>query len=345
MNRYRLGLIVGVLAVLLSAGAASAEKKPGKLIVPQMIKAGQKGFVPPKIWLYDEVGQPVASDKSQGAWDVGEYISLPEGWYQVELGNVRNKRNRAKLYVKSKRTTVVPTGIIAVVVEPMDQQPKDVCNRWSGQLYVSLALDPKPGPIVATNRDAAPHRVGLVQVVAGYYRIQWNRFFVAADVKPGHLFTLPTGLVGPMPQKKYTLHAKKGHAADNPGLRLCAHRPTRILARSYWGTYNKQITQFPFKQRVWEQIAIELPEGADKAYRKNKPVKAVRGPILKGGKSEPQLLWEMDPPDEPEPIKVPGEPAPKEKRGGTKEDDAGKTNPRTRGLPTPPTELTPTPSP
>ncbi len=300
MSSIRTALIVS----LLFAATADADK-PGRLVVPKLVQDGQPGFVAPKVWIYDEVGTLLPSDKSQGAYDVGEYVSLPEGWYLVELANVQHKDNRAKIFVKSKRTTVVPTGLVAIAVEPHDQQPRDVCNRWTGHLFVSLPVDPKPGPVIGTNREARGERLGIVQLIAGYYRIQWNRFYVAADVKANHLFTVPTGLVGPMPTKGYTLHAKKGHAPDNPGLRLCESRPTRVIARSYHGTYNKQITQFPFKQRVWEQLTIELPDGTDKAYRKERPVRKIRGPIYKGKGSEPVLMWEVEPPPEPD-VPLPG---------------------------------------
>ncbi len=308
MSRFGKTTILAVSAcVALSLAAEAGANKPGVLIVPTLLTkremAGQPGFVPPKVWIYDEVGQLLRSSKSLGAYDVGERISLPEGWYMVEVANIRHRRNRAKMFVKSRRVTIVPTGLIAINVEPASQQPRDVCKRWSGRLFVSLPLAPNPGPVVATNRDADPGPVGVVQVLAGYYHIQWNQFFIGMDVKPNMALNLPTGHVGPMPQKKYTFHARKGHAADNPGLRLCLKRTTRVLARTYWGTYNKQISAYPFKERVWEQVTVDLPESKGGPYQKMRRQK-IRGAIFTGPGSEPTLLWEQEEqklPDAPPP--------------------------------------------
>lgn len=309
LRAYRVPFMF-LCCLLIGSVAYAKPKKPGKLIVPSLLgqrdTASQPGFVPPLLWLYDEVGTALPSTKGRGAYDVGEYIELAEGWYLVELGNVHTERNRVKVFVKSKKVTVVPTGLVVVSAEAYADQPRDTCSRWNGQLFVHLPLDPGPGPVVATNRTKKPHRVGIVQVIAGYYRIQWNRFSIKADVKSGMAFELPTGMLGPMPQKGYQLHAKKGHAKDNPGLRLCAKRPTRVLARSFWGTYNRPISQYPFKQREWEQITVALPESKKGPYRKMKQ-QAIKGSVYRGPGSEPTYVWdqpELAPPPQPEPEKT-----------------------------------------
>lgn len=340
-----LALLTGVAAVPTAAQAGGT----GELIVPSLLgardRAAHPGFVPPLVWVYDEVGKLLPSRKAQGAYDVGEKIELPEGWYKVELGNVHAERNRVKLFVKSGRVTVVPTGLIVVNVEPPEQQPRDVCNRWTSALTVRLPIDPAPGPVIATNRGAANHSTGIVQVVAGYYRILWNGFTVAADVKPSQALNLPTGLVGPMPASDYMLHAAKGSRAGNPGVRLCRNRGTRVLSRTYWGTYNQQITAFPFKQRMWEQITVEPPESREGPYQRVR-VQSIRGRVYRGPGSEPVAEWENEPPADEAPT-PPEEDSGTEQQGEAPSTDGpdpatGGTDPVNDGTQN---QLIPTPSP
>ncbi|HIN85362.1 MAG TPA: hypothetical protein EYN06_02695 [Myxococcales bacterium] len=293
MNRAFTVLLAILITIPAASWAQESAPKPGYILVPSLLgsraQKQQPGFAPPLVWVYDEVGQPLQSRKSQGAHDVGEKIELPEGWYQVEVANEQSKLNRLKVFVKSGMITEIPTGLIVVAVEPKNQQPRDICNAWNGQIYVTLPVDPKPGPLIGTNRDAKTTNVGIVQVAAGYYRVQWNRFYIAVDIEANKKYHIPTGLVGPMPGNNYTLHLKKGLAASNPGLRLCKNRSTRVLTRTYWGSYNQQISEYPFKKRVWEQITVE--KAKRKASRKIK-AKHVRGRRYKGPGSEPLALWE-----------------------------------------------------
>ena len=326
-----------VLIATLLAGPAFAQKtKPGYLVVPALLDARDEkrhpGYVAPKVWVYDDVGTPLPNKDVQGAYAVGQKIPLDEGWYLIEVGNVQAKGNRAKLFVKAGKVTVVPSGLIVVNAEPHSAQPADVCNRWTGKLFISLPLDPKPGPLVATNQSAGHHSTGIVQVVAGYYRIQWNRFWIAAEVKANHALRVPTGLLGPMPYTDYRVHLAKGLKRDNPGLRLCRNRSTRLLARTYWGTYDRQISEYPFKQREWERITVERPKDKRGPYQKLGTPR-IPGPIYKGPGSVPILMWEAEP---PEPEKPEGKP-------DARPDPPSKNDDATGG--SAPPELMPTPTP
>lgn len=301
-DHLKRALFILIAASLVLGPTGAAWAKPGNILVAALLDRDalrqHPGFKPPSIWVYDEVGTAIPSQKSQGAFEVGEKIQVEPGWYQVEVGNVHAERNRVKILVKSGKTTVVPTGLIVVNVEPSSAQPRDRCNRWTGELYVTLPTDPKPGPTIATNQGVGHHAVGIVQVVAGYYRIQWNRFWIAADVKENMAYRVQTGLIGPMPQSDYALHLKKGIEKNNPGLRLCQKRPTRVMARTYWGTWNRQISAYPFKQREWQQITVEKPIDKRGPYQKlGKP--KIPGPIFRGAGSKPVHLWEL--PEAPAP--------------------------------------------
>ena len=314
-------LLLVTLTAATGVAQTEAAGKPGWLLLPSLFsareRAAQPGFVPPLVWVYDEVGQPRPSKKSQGAYEVGERIELPEGWYQVEVGNLQAKENRLKVAVKSGKVTRIPTGLIAVTVEPAGSQPKDTCTTWGSEIFVSLPTNPRPGPLIATNRDRGSEPVGIVQVAAGYYRIEWHRFHVAAEVKPNMALHLETGLIGPMPADEYTIHLKKGLSADNPGLVLCRTRQTRVLARTYWGTYNEPISEYPFKRRVWEQVTVALK--SKKSPYQKLAVPAVKGPFLDGPGSEPVKLWEDAPPEPPPAPPTPDAPdAPEEPPGPEK---------------------------
>jgi|GEM_PF-3846662 len=291
--------LIGIFLIVSQPSFAKETSGEGFVLVPTLLSsANQKqypGFSPPSIWIYDDKGTALPSGARLGAYNVGQKIPLPQGWYLVEVGTVQTPENRLRLYVSAGETTVVPTGLVVVSVEHSRQQPRDICNPWTGKLFVSLPLDPKPGPTVSTNREAGNFPVGVLQVPAGYYRIQWNRFYIATDIKPYMAFNLETGLIGPMPQQDYQVLRKKGHSARNPGLRLCRNRPTRVLARSYWGTYNRQISTYPFKQRIWEQMTVEAVQSKRGPYQKLKKPR-IRGAIYKGPGSKPVALWEEEDP-------------------------------------------------
>jgi len=292
------GLILLFTTIVFSTPAfATGPSETGSLLVPHLLNARNRGrypgFVPPNIWVYDKAGKAMPSSGSMGAYAVGQSVPLPEGWYQVEVGTSQIPQNRLKVFVKAGNTTVIPTGLIVVSVESTREQPRDVCNAWSGKLFVSLPLDPAPGPTIATNRTAGKHPVGAVQVAAGYYRIFWNGTYIATDIKPYHAYNVETGLIGPMPQNDYAIHRKKGLKSSNPGLRLCRNRATRVLSRSYWGTYNRQISAYPFKQRIWEQVMVAQPESKKGPYQKLKKLK-IPGKIYTGPGSEPVAMWEEE---------------------------------------------------
>ena len=339
-------IITTLLALLLSAPALAQDSKDdGFLIVPEMVgprqSARHPGFVAPFVWVYDETGAPIRSKKERGAFDVGEMIQVAPGWYLLEVGNVSTKENRVKMFVAKKKVTVVPSGLVAVWTEDKDSQPRDVCARWTGKLFVSLPIQPKPGPTFGTNQAVGEHPVGIVQVVAGYYTIQWNGFYINADVKAGQVFHVPTGLLAPMPHKGYTLHKKKGLARGNPGVRTCAKRPTRVIARTYQGTYNRQITVYPYKQRVWEQLTVEIPEQKNRPYEKWPHGKKVTGRHYKGPHSAPIYVWELEkdelppmPTQVPQKLEADGAADKKRELPATEGDKTHKKR-RLRGLPEP----------
>ena len=64
-------------------------------------------------------------------------------------------------------------------------------------------------------------------------------------------------------------------------------------SRIVWGTYNRQISAYPFKQRIWEQMTVAHPESKKGPYQKLKKLK-VRGKIYTGPGSEPVALWEEE---------------------------------------------------
>ena len=261
--KFAIQLAAAITACCIWIVPAQAQEvsKPGHLIVPELIgqssARGIPGFTPSKVWVYENSGKPVSGKNIVASYPVGQKIPLPQGSYLVEVGTQQASENRIRVQVTSGLVTIVPTGLVVVQVEPPNAQTRDSCNRWTNVVSVSLQIGAKAGPQIATNRGNKGSGLGIVQVAAGYYRIRWNRFHVTAEVKANQSLLLPTALVGPMPDNPYTLHLKKGSGRNNVGLRLCRNRPTRVLARAYWGAYREQIPEYPYKKVVWEKISVE----------------------------------------------------------------------------------------
>ncbi len=317
--RQKLTVITYVLVGLFPALGAAIDRSAGKgfLVATDLVKGSTKGYVPSQLWVYDEIGQPIAGKGERGAFALGERIALSEGWYLVEVGNEPAEKNRQKLFVREGKLTVVPTGLVMVRVEPATAQPRDTCSPWNGQLFAYLPLDAAPGPLIASNGKAKDldEGQGVLQLAAGRYRFEWNRFTVVTEVRAGMTLHLETGLIGPMAQDDYLLHAKDGAAPDNPGLKLCKRRPTRVLVRGYQGSFSQPTSKYPYKKRAWVAVLVEAGNVAGKAKGagpwEKTPAPAIRGTLYRGSGSEPIPQWEQEPITVPPPTVPPStEPPP-----------------------------------
>jgi hypothetical protein len=291
--------IAAIIAVGLTV-AVPAEAKTGRLVLPTLLSGRDAkqvtGFVPSTLWIYSESGEALAGPGPDSGWATGKSANLEEGWYLIEVGNVRAKENRARIFVKSGKTTVVPSGVVLVNVEAAEQQPPDRCPVWDASMDVFLGTLPEPGIRVASNREApGQHRTGAVQVLAGFYRIGWNGFHKTIEVRSHHIYTLETGFAMPHAAHDYAIFDVKDRNAGGPTMRLCRTRRTRLLPRAYHGTFTRPTQQPPFKERVWDTLRVVPPESKKGPYQRIKG-KGIRGRVYAGAGSAPLLLWEIPKP-------------------------------------------------
>ena len=284
------------LMVGLSPSVAMAD---GVLFAPELmtkpLKKRYPAYISPRIWVYDDGGKLIG--KSEG-YPTAQKIRLPEGWYRIEVGNERQAENRARLFVLDGHVTTIPMGLALLETDSEEAQPTDLCRTWDAAFEIALPVGDGAGLPVGSNFRTDRHQNGAVQVLAGYYRVVWNGLWIAAEIKAGHAFRVPTSMAGPMTGPGYRLHVRKKATSNNPGLKMCERRPTRVLSRRYWVSILRRLSQPPFRERVWAPFDVDKPDGDLYARIKEKRPK---GKHYKGTGHAPFLLWEI--PEEPQSVK------------------------------------------
>ena len=263
----------------------------GAIFAPELmskkLRKRYPAYIPPRIWIYDDSGKPVGDVEG---YPIATPIPLKEGWYRVEVGNLRQEKNRARLYVLDGHTTHLPMGLVLLETDPVEEQPTDLCRTWDAAFEVALPIGEGPGLPVGSNFSAKRATNGAVTMLAGYYRIAWNSHWIAAEIKAGEAFQVPTSLAGPMSGPGYRLHVEKKATTNQPGLKMCERRPTRVLSRRYWVSILRRLSQPPFRELAWAPFKVDRPEG--KLYSSIR-MKKPRGKVNKEPGHAPLLMWEI----------------------------------------------------
>ena len=154
------GLLMAVLAVLPAASAFGQPKnepsvKGGWLYVYQFFSPEQMndipGFVPSKVWIYDEKGQMIDSKQGSGQFPTGILVPVPEGWYEVEIGHEHAHGNAWKYYVQTGKVTIIQTGFVKVTSMSPEMQKPDICNPWNATMKIFVKNGDKM-EFLATNK-------------------------------------------------------------------------------------------------------------------------------------------------------------------------------------------------
>jgi len=270
--------------VLASTSVLAAKQKApqeGWLYVDAFFDSAP-GFVPPRVWIYDEEGRLVNSTQGAGDFPIGLKIPVPPGRYQVEVGTQPSEYNRHWYTVKNRMMTIVKTGVILIQGVPRDQQPADICPKWSARLDVMVDYKGE-GQLVATNKTANPDAAGALQLHEGTYVLHSNGLSTSVEVKDGQFFLIPTGWHGGRNLRDHRLNTKEERGAGNMSAVMCAHNPTLVLAGTYWETFVEE--KGPMQRSEIRRQVTVIPAG-DHGYSRERSKPRPRGAVYRGPGSE-----------------------------------------------------------
>lgn len=279
---------LAVVAVVLSAPAAldalaaraGGDDAGGWLylarFVPDHQKEEFKGFAEPRLFVFDDTGAAIPSDSSGGGHRPGELVAVPEGWYQVEVGDFPSKLNRWRYFVKKGKVTQVRSGLVLLpTARPSDQPSDPLCEAWRAELRASVWDDAGAMTLVASNSETPAEDLGMLQLHEGSYIFSFNHLFAVHEVRAGRTLALPTATIGPLAHSPYRISMRADDSVETPSIVLCKDRPTQILTGRYVGSYYIDTMSPPFRKRVWEEQTVKLDSGPE--YKKAPKVPALRG--------------------------------------------------------------------
>lgn len=263
-------LTVLVTTLLPTAATAARAAEPdgavGWLYVRQFVPETQreefKGFKEGRLFVYDDAGAALPSDRPGGHYLPGQLVALPEGWYQVEVGEFPTPLNRWRYFVKAGQVTVVRTGLVMVPTPPPAEQPADLhCSSWRAEMQAFVWDEKGALKLVASNGDTPVEDFGMLQLHEGRYAFSFNRLLAVHEIQADRTLSLPTAHIGPLPHNPYRISMRADDAAETPSVTLCKDRPTQLLAGDYVGSHYIDTMQPPFRKRVWEEQSIAAPGG------------------------------------------------------------------------------------
>ena len=270
MTKYLASAALAAALALVPAGAAAAD---GWLYIHKYLSRQQAqasaGIASAPFWFYDSNGALIPSSRPDGRQEPGTLVKVPAGDYYVVAGNNNVGLTRVKYTVVGRKATVVQTGFVSVSTWRDDEQPKVDCSPWDAEMTAFVAAldtpdaDPKAPKWLPTLSNPAvefkTRDFGMLQLPVGRFQILWHGFTHDVEIKEGEVYRLPLGTAGPLGEDrpKARLSERKGDAADNPTLNLCADGPTHVIGGAYFLSYMQQLDVFPYEERVWTQIDVE----------------------------------------------------------------------------------------
>jgi len=260
---------------LLFLAAVPAWAGDGHLMIqrhPEM--EARYGSAPAKLRVYDASGNRVVGSAADGSLIAGEAVSLPEGWYFVEVGSLRADANLKKVYVAEERTTVVPTGWVRVRTIPLEEQPTRGCAQWTAALHAFVQGSGTELAAIHSNVAEGPTTYGAVQLPAGPAVVYFNSIPTYLDVIEDQVVTLPTGFVVPTSAATAQLVAGDPLDVDASRVGLCLDGGQHVPARTYaLGTRNEA------GETDWTEVRVEVadPEGPDALETAELPSRRLTG--------------------------------------------------------------------
>ncbi len=291
----RAGALLGCLLALgllgLAAGAAAEGKKGGWLYIHKYLSDAQRrqhgGVASAPVFVFSESGALVRSGDADGAQPLGRLIPVEAGTYYVAAGRFNLGLSRVRYTVRPGKITVVKTGFLQIETWPEAEQPQQGCSPWDAEMTLYGKKGADWVPIFSNGRsEFGTKAFGMVQMLAGTYRLGWHGFETDVEVREGQIYRVPLGTVGPLSDPKGRVGRSKEEGAANPGLRLCDDGPTHVLAGKYWVSYTKPLDVYPYEERNWQQV--EVPPLNESGYDKRLPGERLNKPVLTGAEAEPQ---------------------------------------------------------
>lgn len=285
---------LGVLAVLCLVGLlprSSGAKEPrGWFYVHKYLSDQQRkhygGIGTAPVFVFRDSGALVRSGQPDGSQPLGTLVAVPAGTYYVAAGRFNIGLTRQRYTVKPNKVTVIQTGFVGVETWPEADQPREGCSPWDAEMTLYGQKGEEWVPIFSNSRrEYNTRHFGLVQMLAGSYRVRWHGFETDVVIKPGTIYRMALGTVGPLRDPKGRVSKSREEGASNPGVRLCDGGPTHLLAGRYWVSYVKPKDEYPYEERNWQQV--DVPPLNEPGYDKQLPGERIGHAVLRGAAAAP----------------------------------------------------------
>lgn len=285
-----------LLTAPLPAGGATQE---GWLYIHKYLNDKQRdlrgGIATAPFFVFSESGALIGSGSADGTQPPGKLIPVPAGTYYVAAGRFNLGLTRQRYQVKPGKVTVIQTGFVMIETWPQQDQPRQGCSPWDAEMTLYGTKDGMLVPIFSNSRlQYGTKHFGMIQMLTGSYRLGWHGFDLPVDIRAGQIYRVPLGTVGPLADPKGRVSRTREETSDSMALRLCDDGPTHVLAGQYWVSYAKPLEEYPYEERVWQQV--DVPPLNEPGYDAKKLTGERLGkPLLTGPEAEPvAAATEMD---------------------------------------------------
>ena len=258
-----------LLALPLPAAAGSRFEDAGDSAAPvgyATILAPARGNLPKggstaRFFLYREDGTPFSNGAAAGAYEPGTEVALPPGTYFAEVARTRTGLRVTKFRVEQGRTTVIPTGWVAVNAIERADQPRMDCEPWFADLTVFERDAAGVAKMAQSNSHTEHAEHGALQLPVGETRVVFNGLPVVVEVTANELFAIPTGFA--MPPTGGNPQISVGDPADpaSPRINLCTDGGTQVPAGTYSVGATVQTNTPPYTARDVAEVKVAAKMG------------------------------------------------------------------------------------
>lgn len=249
MKRILLTITIALVAV---PGVALAQ---GNLYLEKYFENPESGVANAEFYVYHDDGSMIHSGHGAGAYEAGELVEVDEGWYWVEVGLYRTEHNLQHLFVEDERTTIIPTGWVAVsTIAPADQV--DSCDHWNAELNAFQVDGEGTEQLVMSNRGTGVSDYGMIQLPVGDFLVYFHSLPLQVTVQAGSVYRFPTGFQDPVVGDRAQLAVHEEGAEDNIVVSLCEVDGIHVPAGDYWLSRIVPTTNYPYEERVWDPVTV-----------------------------------------------------------------------------------------
>lgn len=293
-----------LIALLLMCWSDVAMTQEGFLFYPDFTK--ESGGTRPPLRIYEAgSGREVKVTPGESSLRPGTQYALPPGDYHVEVGRFETPERRFLYRIEAQKLTTVAVGAVTISF-PCKAADLEICPAWGHNL--TLYIKGK-GAYVPIASDIAMDtvRYGYVQLHAGKYLLEWNKFHHSVEIEAGKLLKIEPVRVAPFEGfTKPRVEEAQREGLEKPGaISPCVHRPLYFFPGEYSLSYRVKTNSYPFFRVATEPMTIE----ANDKFLKTKKLPRLKGKARryrgKRGVGEPAASPPADAPveksDEQEP--------------------------------------------